>query len=310
MATIALCIPAFNAEKYLPALLLSAKNQLIPFDEIMVYNDCSTDNTSDVAKEHGAIVVEGIVNKGCSIGKNNLAKIAKSDWLHFHDADDDLLPKFTQVAHKWIDNQEVYDIILLNYKYKNFETQQLIGEPNYNIDDLKKDPIRFTIVNKVVNFAIIRKASFLNIAGFDTDPNVLYNEDRAFYSRAAIKGLLFAYEPELTCINYYYPGSMSSGNRAKCADATLHVFNKIYLQTGENYNKEIAEQLLSNATYAATAQDWETVKASVLKSKLLFPGLRPSGSVYFGFLYRLIPVQSFYIREMLLRYFTSKRNDG
>ena len=56
--TLALCIPAFNAAELLPILLTSAKNQTIPFDEILVYNDCSTDNTSEVAKKYGANVID------------------------------------------------------------------------------------------------------------------------------------------------------------------------------------------------------------------------------------------------------------
>ena len=51
MATIALCIPAYNAAWCLPKLLKSANDQLIPFDEILVYNDCSTDNTEEIAKK-------------------------------------------------------------------------------------------------------------------------------------------------------------------------------------------------------------------------------------------------------------------
>ena len=100
--SLALCIPAYNAALLLPKLLTSAREQAIPFDEILVYNDCSTDNTAEVARQYGATVVEGDVNSGCSTGKNRLAEVATSDWLHFHDADDDLLPNFTTVAHRWI----------------------------------------------------------------------------------------------------------------------------------------------------------------------------------------------------------------
>ena len=195
-STIALCIPAYNAAAYLPTLLSSAKNQVFLFDEILVYNDCSTDNTADIARRLGATVIEGDINMGCSIGKNRLAAIAKSDWLHFHDADDDLLPNFTQAAHTWINKTKVADIILMHYQYKDFITHQLLGESDYNVEELKKDPVKFNIVNKVVNFAIIKKTSFLNIGGFNTDPSVLYNEDRAFYTKASINGLTFDYEPD------------------------------------------------------------------------------------------------------------------
>ena len=90
--TLALCIPAYNAANFLPRLLESARRQAVPFDEIWVYDDCSTDNTSEVAKQFGARVLVGDVNRGCSYAKNRLAEVTESEWIHFHDADDALLP--------------------------------------------------------------------------------------------------------------------------------------------------------------------------------------------------------------------------
>src|SRR3712207_6350869 len=96
--TLALCIPAYNAANYLPRLLKSAQNQIVPFDEILVYNDCSKDTTAQVAMQYGAKVVEGDINRGCSFGKNKLAQVTSCSWIHFHDADDELLPTFTTLA--------------------------------------------------------------------------------------------------------------------------------------------------------------------------------------------------------------------
>ncbi len=305
--SLALCIPAYNAAIYLPRLLHSAKQQSIPFDEILVYNDCSTDHTTEVARKYGVMVIEGDINRGCSTGKNRLANVAKSEWLHFHDADDDLLPNFTEVAHRWIDKQTAPDIILMHYHYKTSDTNQLLGEPCYNIEEIKRDPVKFNITDKVVNFAVIRRSSFLGIGGFNTDPDVLYNEDRAFYTRASIEGLQFDYEPELTCINYYHRGSMSAKNIAKCARASLHVWKYVIKETKGKYNKEIADQLLNNATYAATADDWETVRNSIATAREIFSESIPNGSSYFHLLYKISPYYSFYLREKIIRHLTSKR---
>jgi glycosyltransferase involved in cell wall biosynthesis len=307
-STIALCIPAFNAAKYLTTLLTSAKKQALPFDEILVYDDCSTDNTAAVARAFGATVIEGDVNLGCSTGKNRLAEIAKSEWLHFHDADDVLLANFTEVAHRWINKADAPDIVLMHFQYKDFVTHKLLGEPDYSAEELKKDPVKFNILNKVVNFAIIKRSSFQAIGGFNTDPEVLYNEDRAFYTKASLQGLTFDYDNELTCINYYYPGSMSAANKGKCAKAGLKVWDTVIEQTHGLYNKDIAHQLFNNATFAATANDWMTVKRSVKKAKQIFPGIMPEGSIYFKCLYKIFSFQAFFIREMLIRHLTSKRS--
>ena len=305
--TLALCIPAYNAALLLPTLLTSAANQEIPFDEIYVYNDCSNDHTSEVAKAYGATVIEGDKNVGCSTGKNRLAEVAKSNWLHFHDADDDLLPNFTTVAHRWIDSENPPDIILMHYHYKVYGTNEFILEPHYDIAALKADPVKFSITDKLVNFAVIRKESFLKIGGFNTDPDVLYNEDRAFYTRATINGLSLDYDPELTCINYYFEGSMSVQNRAKCAQATSHVWDYVIENTNGKYNKEIAAQLLNNAAFAASAKDWKTVKKSISTAHNIYPIANPGGSIWFKRAFLISPYLSFFIREWVIDNLTSKR---
>ena len=67
---LAILIPAFNVADFLPRLFRSIAAQTVPFDEIWVYDDCSTDNTFEVARSLEAQLVRGDVNRGCCYGKN------------------------------------------------------------------------------------------------------------------------------------------------------------------------------------------------------------------------------------------------
>ena len=80
--TLALCIPAYNATGFLGRLLAGARTQTVPFDEIWVYDDASTDGTAELAQKLGAQVVRGEANAGCSHGKNVLADMAQYCCLH------------------------------------------------------------------------------------------------------------------------------------------------------------------------------------------------------------------------------------
>ena len=71
--TLALCIPAYNAAWCLPNLLDGVQRQSRPFDEILVYDDCSSDETAAVAERFGARVIRGGTNVGCSTAKNRMA---------------------------------------------------------------------------------------------------------------------------------------------------------------------------------------------------------------------------------------------
>ncbi len=60
MKTIAI-IPAFNEESTIGDVI-KATSRFV--DEILVINDGSTDNTSDIARNAGATVIDNIVNRG------------------------------------------------------------------------------------------------------------------------------------------------------------------------------------------------------------------------------------------------------
>ena len=306
MPTIALCIPAYNAAWCLPRLLESAKNQKYPFNEILVYDDCSTDETAAVAKSYGATVITGTVRNWNPIGKNKLAEIAASEWLFFIDADDKLTPDFTEKIQKWMLKEATPDIVLIPYHCVDNFSGKLLYTVKYNASNLKSDPVRFTITEKIVNFELIKKEPFLKMGGFDIDSKILFIEDRAFAFKAAIHDLKFDAEPEIICIKYYTKTSMSSANLAKCFEAGYHLWLKVYDIVGYEYPDEICYQLFQNAIWAAKANGWDTVKNSLRLAKKIRPGNTPPGSALFQFMFRFSPFYSFYFREMVLRYFSKK----
>jgi glycosyltransferase involved in cell wall biosynthesis len=304
MNKLALCIPAYNAEGYLPRLLTSANHQQIPFDEILVYDDCSSDKTAETAAQHGAKVISGTINKGCSFGKNVLAKHTNCTWIHFHDADDDLLPNFSSKIHQWIsDHGNSYEVLLLNFKYVDAATGQLLGSADYNVKALQKDPLKYAIKNKIINFGVYNRNAFLDAGGFDLDPNVLYNEDNALHQQLAKQGLKFDYLPEITCINYRNNNSMSQANRLKCARANYHVLEKTAISYGSLYSDLLSDQLYGCIATLASVKDWIYVKKALKLCDALGQPHCSSGSKSFNFLTRIHPYLAVRLREKMIRVF-------
>lgn len=305
MSTIALCIPAYNAAWCLPRLLASAANQEIPFDEILVYNDCSTDNTIEVAQSFGATVIEGEVNVGCSAGKNRLAQAAKSQWIHFHDADDELLPNFTKLAHEWIHQEHCPDVVLFDYEWRDNETNEVLMIRHFDPERLEKDPIAYSILEQINPFCgLYRKDKVLNAGGYDTDPKVLFNEDVAFHIRLAVRGLSFSAESEVSIINYRVGGSMSGANQIKCIQAHYEVLNKAAQMLGDRYAKEISTKLWRAAGTAAAYNDFTTADKCVQLAMQLIKTNHPlDQSSYFTFLSRINPYFAIRVREYLIRWF-------
>lgn len=304
MSRLALCIPAYNASAHLPRLLSSAQSQAIPFDEILVYDDCSTDDTAAVAQSFGVRVIRGDVNRGCSYGKNELAIQSICEWLHFHDTDDDLYPNFSESVNTWINKSgSSYDILLLSFNYFDASSGKLFSTTVYDKAGLHTDALKYVISNKIVNFGVYKRAAFLAAGGFDLDPDVLYNEDNAFHQRLARHSLRFDALTDVTCINYSYDVSMSASNVLKCLHANYHVLKKTTTSHGAKYAAELAESFWHCAVRLAAEKDWEFVKKALTEIKRL--GFKPYAKESLGFkvIASVNPFLALWGREMMIRTF-------
>ncbi len=92
--TVSVLIPAYNAGEYIARAIDSVLAQDHKADEIIVVDDGSTDNTASVVKKYGSqvryIYQE---NSGAGAARNTAITSAKSEWIVFLDADDEMMPE-------------------------------------------------------------------------------------------------------------------------------------------------------------------------------------------------------------------------
>ena len=302
--TLALCIPAYNAAAYLPRLLGSAAAQTVPFDEILVYDDCSTDDTAAVAEAHGARVVHGDVNRGCSAGKNRLAEETTCEWIHFHDADDELYPNFVETARAWMTQVDPPDVVLFAYEYRDNETNDLLSLRTFDDAALRSDPVDYAIREQINPFCgLYHREAFLRAGGYDLDPAVLYNEDVAMHLNLALSGLRFAADSTVTVINYRIGASMSQANQAKCFRAHYHVLRKAAERIGPEHRGVLAEALWKAAGISGSVLDWESADAAAALAQSLGREVPRSGKSWFRYIARLSPRFALRAREHVIRRF-------
>ena len=115
---ISVIIPLYNAEDYIRITLLSLKNQTFQDFEVVIVNDCSTDNSLEVVKEiqeknkiigDKIRIIELERNGGISNTRNVGLSFANGEYVTFLDNDDMLIPQaletFIKIAEEW--NAEV-----------------------------------------------------------------------------------------------------------------------------------------------------------------------------------------------------------
>lgn len=89
---IAIIIPIYNVEKYLEQCLQSVAEQSVPFDEVILVNDGSTDNSLQICEKYvsnyGYFKLINQYNKGLSAARNVGVRYADCEYVMFLDSDD------------------------------------------------------------------------------------------------------------------------------------------------------------------------------------------------------------------------------
>jgi glycosyltransferase involved in cell wall biosynthesis len=98
---ISVCIPTYNQCKYLGIAIQSVINQTMPIDEIIVSNDCSTDDTriilDNLARNIPAIKhVHQPVNLGMVKNIKAVMEMSEGDFIIMLDSDDKLRPEYAE----------------------------------------------------------------------------------------------------------------------------------------------------------------------------------------------------------------------
>lgn len=142
-------VPAYNVEKDLPALLQNLLEQTYNSFEVIVVDDCATDETGKVAdsylqafrgKQVDYVVIHKPQNEGLSMARNTGISHAAGDYILFLDADDTVEKNLLQRVSDALQKQRA-DLVLYGYTEDYYEKGQL----SYQV---KKNPELHYFSNK------------------------------------------------------------------------------------------------------------------------------------------------------------------
>jgi glycosyltransferase involved in cell wall biosynthesis len=121
--TISIVIPAHNCAPYLCDAVRSCLDQTETFDEIVVVDDGSDDETPGIldalAARHEAVRAVHQKNAGVSAARNRGIKEASGDYVAFLDADDLLLPHAVETYRRVLAEHPERDVVFADYWLSN-----------------------------------------------------------------------------------------------------------------------------------------------------------------------------------------------
>jgi glycosyltransferase involved in cell wall biosynthesis len=197
--TISVIIPAYDAADFLSNAIDSALAQTHPPQEILVVDDGSHDNTVPLVEAYASPVrLIRQDNAGPSSARNHAARVAKSEWLAFLDADDRWLPAKLERQIAYADDDAV---ALIHCPY--------VGAPAHR---LTPGPVTFDRLwqkNCVsTSSVLIRRSVFESLGGFDE--SLISAEDYNLWLRLAAAGWKIATCPDELWQYTPAPDSLSS----------------------------------------------------------------------------------------------------
>lgn len=190
MAFFSIVIPLFNKENFISNTLQSVFNQSFTDYEIIIVDDCSTDNSLKIVVENSSDKVKIVrheINKGLSATRNTGIKNATAKHIIFLDADDLWKPTYLEKINTLILKFPEANLFATNYAelYPN----NIEIPPTTNLKNFENDGIIPTFFESNLSQPIycysslcVEKRVFEKIGFFDE--RITFGEDIDFSIRA------------------------------------------------------------------------------------------------------------------------------
>ncbi len=162
---VSIIIPVYNTDKYLHETLSSISAIQIPDMEVIIIDDGSTDNSSQIANEYVAnstnarLIVQK--NQGVSAARNTGVAQAKGKYILPFDSDDIICENFIDEAVRVLENDEQVKVVTSNAVFFGEESGSW-DLPNFSLFALAHR-------NMLPVCSMYRKADWEKVGGYCTD---------------------------------------------------------------------------------------------------------------------------------------------
>jgi len=197
--SLSLIIPAYNRADLIGETIEAALAQSIKFNEIIVVNDGSTDNTLEIlAKFNRYIKIIDTPNQGVQVARNIGVVAAQSTYITLCDSDDLLDANYVITIKKWLDEHNNNKIIYSNFF--TFDTHSIYPDKfslapadyfsgatqiGYFLTDVPELYVKTLKFQPLFCSGVTIEREFYNsIGGFDTKLKGIGAEDWEFTLRA------------------------------------------------------------------------------------------------------------------------------
>lgn len=250
--TISVIVPVYNAVEFIERCLQSLFNQSYKNFEVILIDDCSTDDTIATTQNiinRAPSFLQGKIkflknekNSGQSFSRNRGIDAATGEWLYFMDSDDEITTDCFETLTAKI--KEGVEMVIGNYKMVGFQdiAPFSMEEKEYNDDTIIPYQLKWQIYtmpwNKLISSAFVRKHNLYFKVG-------LIHEDNLWSFCSAFCFNKISVSQKKTYIYYIREGSTERSNTKEFHEENLfnvqlHMLE--YLYTNQTINKSACKR--------------------------------------------------------------------
>lgn len=118
---VSIIMPSYNTANYIKLTIESVLKQTYQNWELLIVDDCSTDNTDNIVAQYNdkrIIYMKNKKNCGAAVSRNRALKVARGKWIAFLDSDDLWYPTKLEEQIKFM-VQNNYSFSYTNYREIN-----------------------------------------------------------------------------------------------------------------------------------------------------------------------------------------------
>lgn len=135
-------VPVYNVEPYIEKSVLSVLNQTYPYIEVIIVDDCSTDNSLEVIENikcshprGGDLkIYKNLQNSGPGVSRNKVIDVSSGKYVYFIDSDDFIDENTIEIM---VNQAEIHqaDIVIASMQAVYYDTNEI--EPAFSYPSLK-----------------------------------------------------------------------------------------------------------------------------------------------------------------------------
>jgi hypothetical protein len=148
-------------------------------------------------------------------------------------------------------------VVLFGIEGREEGSERVLYRHLIDDDRIRSHPTAYAITYWIPTICgIYRRSRFLDSGGCDTDPGVLYCEDRAMHVQLARGGLSFRADSRMGAVNYSVPTSMSQADPVRVLRSQLHLWSRLVREIDGEYRQELSHQLWHLSHAASMRRMW------------------------------------------------------